>query len=185
MIAGADSNMRDYSGKKAYQYLKRGADCTFSISNDTFRSESSSSSSSTSKGGGSGSVGGGAFDRTSGLYSSLRNMKFQKLKIHTTSNNNNNNNNNKNYLTSSSSTNESVDSGVTGAGSSESFSSGSDPIDSSTDAHLPPRSKKRTSSFVHSGGASGNALRNNQGSSGSARRPRANSASAFGQNQTT
>jgi len=59
LIAGADTNLRDYSGKKPYQYLPRQGT---SISSDTFRSEYSNKS---------------PFDR-GGLYSSLRNslLKF-------------------------------------------------------------------------------------------------------------
>ena len=59
ILTGADTNLRDYSGKKPYQYLPRQGT---SISSDTFRSEYSYKS---------------PFDR-GGLYSSLRNslLKF-------------------------------------------------------------------------------------------------------------
>ena len=53
--SGADSNLRDYSGKKPYQYFPRQDTC---ISSDTFRSEYKS------------------FER-GGLYSSLRHSFFK------------------------------------------------------------------------------------------------------------
>ena len=73
-VTGADSNLRDYSGKKAYQYLARQGT---SISSDTFRSEYSNKS---------------PFDR-GGLYSSLRNslLKFNNNNNYYNNNNNNNN----------------------------------------------------------------------------------------------
>ena len=59
LSTGADSNLRDYSGKKPYQYSPRQ---DTSVSTDTFRSEYQRSKSS--------------FERV-GIYSSLRNSLFK------------------------------------------------------------------------------------------------------------
>jgi len=187
LYIGADSNLRDYSGKKAYQYLKR-ADCTFSISSDTFRSEftSSSYSSSSSASTASKAAGGGGFDRGSGLYSSLRNMKFH-MKIPSTSSSNNKSSSSGGGEVVTSSADSVFGSGGVGSGSSD-VGDGSGSTYSSSSSSVSaaglgePLSKRRPPS-VHSatgGGASGSSstafLRDVR--SGSARR-RANSASAF------
>lgn len=177
--------MRDYSGKKAYQYLKR-ADCTFSISSDTFRSEftsSSSYSSSSSASAASKAAGGGGFDRGSGLYSSLRNMKFH-MKIPSTSSSNNKSSGSGGGEVVTSSADSVFGSGSgssdVGDGSGSTYSSSSSSVAAAGLGE--PLSKRRPPS-VHSatgGGASGSSstafLRDAR--SGSARR-RANSASAF------
>ena len=64
---GADSNLRDYSGKKPYQYLPRRDSV---ISSDTFRSEYSGRPNKFSSGPSS-------FERGGGIYSSIRNSLFK------------------------------------------------------------------------------------------------------------
>ena len=192
LFIGADSNLRDYSGKKAYQYLKR-ADCTFSISSDTFRSEftsssylSSSSSSSSASAAVSKAAGGGGFDRGSGLYSSLRNMKFHMKIPSTSSSSSHNKSGGSGEVVATSSADSVLGSGGDGDrhdGSASTYSSYSNSSSAAVGVGE-PLSKRRPPS-VHSstgGGVSGSGststafLRDVR--SGSARR-RANSASAF------
>ena len=70
---GADTNMRDYSGKKAHQYLSR-PDTVISV--DTYRSEYRTTKSTSSSSSSFPSY--SSFER-GGLYSSLRNSLFNKL----------------------------------------------------------------------------------------------------------